>query len=574
MPLSLPTSGGRTQPLLGILALLVILTLLVFVPLLGLGTGSFTDNPIGAPLQVSLRPVIDAYGEADHYRSLVNSVAYSAITATLLLVFGGFLAWLAARTDSSIRRIVDLLVLIPVLIPSVLFVAGWILLLNPKSGMINVMAMQYFGLASAPFNIFSFPGMVWVGTLQELPLAFLWLWPTFRAMNPDLEDAGAIAGAPRWLVLRRISLPLLRPAVLGGWIIFFLTSFGSLMVPIMVGLPSGILLYSTEIYLATNQVPSDLNLASALSLTFLVTAIVGLQVYRRVTRHSARFVTVTGKAFNPRVTPVGRWGWLVTLFGLLLLLCSGILPAFVLVWNAFLPFPQPPSLASMKLMTLANFGAALRYESAVRALINSLELGVAAGLATTILGGLVAWCVLRLRRPRFLLTLLDQFATIPIAMPGLLVGVSLLWFYLIVPLPIYGTKWILLIAYVTLHLPYATRICAAGLAQIHVELEEAGRICGAGWWLIMRRIVLKVAAPSVITSVIYVSLRSFREYAASLFLTAPGTEVFSVLVLDMWEGGNIVLLCAYVTMVMLLLAVLVWFATLATRRVGASGVSV
>lgn len=549
-------------------ALLVVVAFLILAPLAGLGIGSITDNQIGDPLLFSWRPLTDAYGDIEHYRSLLNAAAYSAITATLLLVLGGFLAWLAARTDSSMRRMVDLFVLIPVLIPSVLFVAGWILLLNPKSGMINMLAMDYLGLAKPPFNIYSFGGMVWVGTLQELPLAFMWLWPAFRAMNPDLEDAGAVSGATRATILRRISLPLLRPAILGGWVIFFLTAFGSLMVPIMIGVPSGILLYSSEIYLATNQVPSDLNLASALSMVFVLTAIIFLQVYRRATLHAGKFVTVTGKAFTPRITRVGRWGWLVTLFGVLLLLVSGVLPVFVLVWNAFLPYPQPPSFASIKLMTMANFTAALQYESAVRALVNSLELGLAAGIITTLLGGLIAWTTLRLRRPRLLLALLDQFATIPIAVPGLLVGVSLLWFYLIVPLPIYGTKWILLIAYVTLHLPYATRICGAGLSQLHAELEEAGRICGGGWLLIMRRIVLKLIAPSVMASIIYVSLRAFREYAASLFLTAPGTEVFSVLVLDMWEGGNIGILCAYVTMVMALLAVLVGLAQRITRRAG------
>jgi iron(III) transport system permease protein len=554
------TSWGRPHlgPTAGVLALSAVVVLLVLVPLVGLGLGAITNNQIGDPTVFSWEPLTDAYSDPTHYRSMFNSLVYSAVTATVLLVLGGILAWLAARTDSSIRRMIDLFVLIPVLIPSVLFVAGWILLLNPKSGMINQIAISYFGFSKPPFDIFSFPGMVWVGTLQELPLAFLWLYPAFGAMNPDLEDAGAIAGASKATIL---------------WVIFFLTSFGSLMVPILIGLPSRIVMYSTEIYLASNQTPSDLNLASALSMVFVLTAIIGVQVYRRATRHASRFVTVTGKAFNPRITKIGRWDWLAAAFGVALLLVSGVLPVFVLVWNAFMPYPQPPSIASIKLMTMANFHGALAYESAGRALANSLELGLSAGFITTLLGGLIAWSVLRLKRPRFALAMLDQGSTVPIAVPGLLVGVSLLWFYLIVPLPIYGTKWILLIAYITVHLPYATRICGAGLSQLHAELEEAGQICGARWLTVMRRIVLMLVAPSVLTSVIYVSLRSFREYAASLFLTAPGTEVFSVLVLNMWEGGNIGILCAYTTMVMLLLAVIVGCAQRLTRRSGIRSVA-
>lgn len=153
-------------------------------------------------------------------------------------------------------------------------------------------------------------------------------------------------------------------------------------------------------------------------------------------------------------------------------------------------------------------------------------------------------------------------------MPGMIIGVSLLWFYLVVPLPIYGTGWLFLIAYVTLHLPYAVRICASGMSQLHPDLEEAGRIAGASWMVVFRRIVVGLLAPSLLMSLLYVALRSFREYAASIFLTAPGTEVFSVLVLDMSDTGNFGLLSAYVTMVLVLLAAIVGIFSYLSRRVG------
>jgi iron(III) transport system permease protein len=156
----------------------------------------------------------------------------------------------------------------------------------------------------------------------------------------------------------------------------------------------------------------------------------------------------------------------------------------------------------------------------------------------------------------------------PIAMPGMIVGVSMLWFYLMIPLPIYGTSLILLIAYVTLHLPYAVRICAAGLSQIHRELEEAGRVSGAGLRVVLSRIVFRLTLPSLMASVLYVALRSFREYAASIFLAGPGNEVFSVLVLDMWDGGHFNVLSAYVTMVTVVLAAMVGLLSLVFRRFG------
>lgn len=551
----------------GVFALLGLTIWLVGAPVFGLVLGAFTDTPPGVKPNYTLETIAYAYGDTEHFRSLFNSLAFSAIVATLVLVIGGGLAWAAARTDSAVRGFSDMFALAPILIPSVVFVAGWVLLLGPKNGMINLMAINYLGLERAPFDIYSFAGMVWVATLQEIPLAFLWLWPAFRSMNPDLEEAALIAGADQRTVLRRISLPLLRPALLSAWIIFFIYTMGALMVPLMIGLPSRIILFSTEIYLATHRVPSDLNLASAYSLLILVGTAFGVYAYRRSMRDSARFATITGKAFNPRIVPLGVWRLPVTLLAIVVLLLVAGLPLLVLVWNAVMPYPQAPSFASLERITFANFRAALEYGPAIDALINSLYLGFAAGALATVLGGLIAWCTVRLRKPAWALSTLDQIATVPIAMPGMIVGVSLLWFYLLVPLPIYGTGWLFLIAYVTLHLPYAVRICASGIAQLHPELEEAALVSGASWPQIFVRIVARLMAPTLLASLLYVALRSFREYAASIFLSAPGTQVFSVLVLDMWDTGNFNKLTAYVTMVIVVLAALIacfsWLSKLA-----------
>ena len=538
-------------------------------PVAGLVVGSITDSAPGTAPRYTLATLAYAYGDLEHLRSLFNSLVFAAATATLVLVIGGGLAWAAARTDSAVRHFVDLFALAPILIPSVVFVAGWILLLGPKNGMLNLLAMEQLGLERPPFDVYSFGGMVWVAALQEIPLAFLWLWPAFRAMNPDLEDAALVAGASAGTTLRRISLPLLRPALLSAWIIFFIYTLGALMVPLMIGLPAKIILFSTEIYLAANRVPADLNLASAYSLLILAMTAFGVYAYRRATRDAARFATVTGKAFNPKIVRLGAWRPWVTAAAVLVLLLVAGLPILVLVWNAFMPYPQAPSVRSLQLVTFGNFRAALEYGPAVKALVNSLWLGFAAGMVAAVLGALIAWCTLRLRRPAWALAVLDQLATVPIAMPGMIVGVSLLWFYLLIPLPIYGSGWILLIAYVTLHLPYAVRICASGLAQLHRELDDAGRIAGASWLAVLRRIVAHLMAPSLLAALLYVALRSFREYAASIFLTAPGTQVFSVLVLDMWDTGSFNRLSAYVTMVIAILALIVGLFSWLARRLGA-----
>jgi iron(III) transport system permease protein len=358
------------------------------------------------------------------------------------------------------------------------------------------------------------------------------------------------------------------PTILGAWIIFFIYSLGALSVPLLIGLPAKIFLYSTEIYLAYRRVPSDLNIASAYSILFLLVTFISIWAYRRATADSTRFVTVTGKAYRPRLIQLGRWQILVTALAVVLLLLIAGLPLFVLVWNAFLPYPQAPSIASIKLLTTRNFAAALDYGPAIRAVGNSVMLGLAAGVVSTVLGGLIAWCALRLTIARRWIALVDQLATAPLAIPGMIFGVGLAWLYLVLPVPIYGSLWILLLAYVAIHLPFAVRICSSGLTQLHPELEEAGAVAGAGWFARLWRIVLRLAAPTLMASLLYVALRSFREYAASIFLTAPGTEVFAVLVLDMWEGGNSNILSAYVTMVMALISVGALVASWLGRRLG------
>jgi iron(III) transport system permease protein len=553
---------------LAVLGLLLIVGYLIVPPLMVIILGSLTDTPPGVRPRFTLDTLSEVYGDRELYQSLAWSILYAASTSTLAMLLGGGLAWQAARTDSRLHHLTDFFTLAPILVPAVLFVTGWLLLLGPKGGLINLWLMETFNLQKAPFNLYSFGGMIWVGTLQELPLAFLWLWPPLRAMNPDLEDAAFVAGAGFPRVVWRVTFPLLRPAILSGWMLTFIYGLGALAVPMLIGIPSGHILYATEIFLAIHRVPADFNLASAYSLLLVVSALGGLFVYRRFTREQVRFTTITGKAFRPRIIALGRWRPLADSFGIVILLLVAGLPLLVLFWNAFLPFPQAPSVAALGTLTLRNFTEALNYGAAARALVDSLLLGTAAGVISTMLGAVIAWSILRSKAHGFLVAALDQLSTLPVSMPGLIVGLSLLWLYLILPLPIYGTFWILLIAYVTLHLPYAVRICASGLMQLHEELEEAAYVHGATWPFVFRRIVLALMVPNLLTSILYVGLRSFREYAASILLAGPGTEVFSVMVLDMWDGGNLNILCAYVTMVTVLLGALVWLCNWLISRQG------
>ncbi len=541
---------------------------LLLPPLAMLILGSATDSPPGAVPHFSIDTLVRAYSNGLIYPAILKSLLYAGATSSLVLLLGGFLAWLVERTNSSVRRMTELFTLAPILMPAVLLVSGWILLLDPRNGILNLMAMEVFHLKHSPVSIYSFWGMVWVGTLQELPLAFLWLCPAFRSMNPELEEAAIIAGAGNFTVLRRITLPILRPAILGAFTIFFVYSLGALSVPLLIGIPAHIFLYSTEIYLSTAQMPTDYNLACAYSLVIVAASMVGIYIYRRSTAEAGRYAIITGRGYRPRFVRVGRWRPAITLFAVFILLMVAGLPLLVLVWNSFMPYPQAPSLHSLTTMTLKNYHLALNYGPAQRAVANSIMLGLVAGVVSTLIGAMIAWASIRIRTVRGMVSILDQLATVPIAIPGLIIGVSLLWMALVVPGALYGSYWILLFAYIVLHLPYSVRICSSGLNQIHMELEEAGYVSGAPWLTVFLRITLLLLMPSLVGSIVYVALRSFREYAASLFLTAPGTEVFSVLVLDMWQEGNSNILSAYVSMVVAGLSVLLLLLYRLGRRVG------
>lgn len=547
--------GGAWRPIFSLpalvgIGLVAIVAFLVISPLLMLVYGSVTDTPPGVWPHFTLDLLLQAYGNPRILLALGKSLAFSIITATAALVLGAYLAWLVERTQVRFRSLADLATLVPLLLPAVLLVSGWVLLLTPNYGSINVLLKWLFGPRAGGLDIFSFWGMVWVATLQELPLAFLWLWPTFRAMNPELEEAATVSGAGIFTTLKRVTLPILWPTLAAAWVIFFITAMGALAVPLLIGMPAGIFLYSTEIYLATARVPTNLNLASAYGLLFLLIAAAGVYANRVVSADATRFATITGRGYRARRIEQDRWKLvLLAMLAAVILLLTAVLPIGMLIWNAFMPYPQPPSLDGLARATLKNFPSAWNYGPAKRAALNSFMLGLSAGIITTAIGGLAAWGLLRQKAHRRIYGALDFLCVVPMAVPGIIVGVSFVWFYLVLPVPIYGTPWILLLAYVTLHLPYAVRICGSALSQIHPELEEAASVSGASYFTALKRIVVPLIAPGIAVSIVYITIRAFREYQASIFLTSVGSEVFSIIVLDMADGGNSTILAAYATVV-------------------------
>ena len=545
---------------------IALIAYLVLVPLALLLYGSLTDAPPGQATGLTLEKYLQAYSSGSTYRALGNSFIFAAGSSTLAFLFGTFLAWVTQRTNTPLRRVIFVGALAPVFIPSVLMVICWILLLSPQVGAINGLLKQVLGLQQAPIDIYTMAGMIWVAGVIETPLAFLWMWPAFNAMDPAMEEAASVSGAGPLQTFRRVVLGLASPAMLATWLLVFVRQLEAFGVPGLLGMPRGINVLSTEIFLSTTRNPRDINLASAYAVLLLVLTVVGIVLYRRATRASERFATVTGKGYRSRPLDLGPWRYLTLAGSLALLLLMIGLPLVALVFSSFLPYLQTPRLSSVQLFSLENYRAALGYEVAIRSFQNSTVLGLAAGCMVMLLASVAGWIVVRSHLPYR--GMLDLLASIPVAIPGIVIGLSVLWVYLILPIPIYGTLFILLVAYVTRFLPYGMRISYTAFTQLHRELEEAAYASGSSWWQTFRRVSLPLLAPAFFVGVLYILLHAYRELPASILLVHFGTEVFSVMVWDLWEGGYAPRLAAVGVLAIIAISILASLAQYVAGKLG------
>ncbi|MGH7833240.1 MAG: ABC transporter permease, partial [Candidatus Binatia bacterium] len=380
------------------------------------------------------------------------------------------------------------------------------------------------------------PGMIWVLGTDQIPLVFLLLAAALRSMDPSLEEAAMVAGAGIVRTTFTVTLRVLLPAILAVWMITFVRAIENFEVPALIGMPAGIMVFATEVYLATRTVPTDFGLASTFGIVYLVITAVGILLYLRFTAMSERFATITGKGYRPSAFNLGRARIPLAVLNLFLCFVLFILPIVLVVWSSFLPFYMLPSKNALASLTLENYKRLWDLPLIQRAMWNSLVLGVSSSTITMLLTAVVAWIIVRTSwRGK---GLLDFLAFSPIAVPGLVMGIAILWLYLIAPVPVYGTLWILLIAYVTKYLPYGMRACSSSMLQIKKELEEASEASGATWPHTFARVILPLLAPGFVAGWVYVVTHSFRELSTSIMLYRSGTEVISVVLFELWESGQ------------------------------------
>jgi iron(III) transport system permease protein len=484
----------------------------------------------------------------------------------LAFVFGALLAWINERTDTPFKSLFFALALVPLIVPGILFTVSWIFLGSPKIGILNRVLQYAFGTDFVFINIYSLAGMIWVDGLHYSPVAFLLMSAAFRSMDPSLEESALMSGATLPQITWRVTIRLAWPATAAALVILFVRALESFEVPALLGLPVGIEVYTSAIYDAIHSYPSRVGLASAYGLTLLVITSVCIYLNGRIGHHGRRYSTVIGKGFRPRVIGIGRWRYVTSAVFLLYVLLVIVLPFLVLLWSSLQRFYTVPSLAALKNLSFAAYRSVLAYPEIGTAIRNSVMLSLGSATLIMLATSALCWIIVRTRLPgRWLI---DNLASLPLVFPGLVLGLSIMVCYLTLPIGVYGTIWIMLIAYVTRFLPYGMRYNTASLLQVHQELEESAAMSGASFGATFIRVVLPLLKPGLIAGWIYIVVVSIRELASSILLYSPGTEVVSITIWELWQNGQYVELSALGVMMILVLLCFVALAQFIGRRFG------
>lgn len=543
------------NPLLGLLLIVfLILGILILYPAWILFSSSFMTESG----ELTLQWYIEAYTDPANYQAIFNTLVIACGAAIIATGFGTFMAWAVVRTDIPGRRIIEAASIVPFISTPFIGALAWILLASPQTGLINHLWRALPGVEDPLLNIYSLWGIVMVEALYEMPYVFLIVSGALRSMDSTLEEASMSSGAGVWDTTWRVTLPLVLPAILGGALLVFVLAAEQFGVPAVLGTPARIRVLTTSIWDTQSVYPPKYGLGASLCVTLLVITMIGLWLQRRLIG-SRSYTTVGGKGARAHRISLGPWRWLVFAVCAAYLLLAVVLPFATIflssirtLWTHDFRWEQ---------LTLENYRWVLfDYPITQRALFNSMFLAVVGATVCIVFCALVSFLSLRTRLPGR--KALDYLSMLPMAFPGIVLAVGLLQAWITPPLVLYGTIWILFIAYIARYFPYGVRSTSATLVQIHPELEESSLISGANWFQTFYRVTLPLLKPGLVAGWILLFVSFTRELSASVLLYSPGKEVLSVAIYDMWEQGDFQPLSALafiqIAIAMVMLALVKW----------------
>ena len=543
-------------------SLILIVGSLTLCPVVMLVLGSFSKG-LTAFGSFTLDKYVQAYTDPAFFEVIANTIVFVLGSSTLATGLALFLAYLNNRTDIPFKFLFQIISIIPMMIPHLLFAVSWALLLNPSNGIMNLVLKQTFSLESAPLNIYSLPGMILVEGLLDLPIAYLIIAPAMGSFDVTLEESSRVFGAGTWLTLRRVTLPVLRPAILAAFILSVVRSLASFAVPSVLGMPGRVYVLATYLYemIARGFAP-DYGKAAAVGMSVLAASVILIIVYRVLTSESERYVTISSRGFRPAVVELKRARIPLFLVVGLLSLILIVLPVAVLFYTSLVPYSMVPSARAFSLMSWKHWIEVLQDPISVLSLKNSLLLGVAGATLGVLLSIFVAYVIVKVRSTAS--GVLESLSYLSFSFPGIVIGIGFMWFF--VQTPLYATLWALLIGYIAIYMPYGIRPLSSAFVQIHAHLEESSRVCGASPLTTMRRIMVPLLVPGIVSAWILMATMFVRELTLSVVLSRPGTEVLAVQILRFAEDGLWGKLSALGIMMILVSTSLVVVATLVGAR--------
>jgi iron(III) transport system permease protein len=524
--------GGSIVASLPSALMAVVLITLVVPPLVVLVLTSLSAG--GTSTALTLSNFTTLLDDPRIYISTWNSLLFSALSTVLSIILGAILAWIVVRTNAPFQALAYLTAVVSLGTPYLIYVAAWLFLLG-RAGPFNEFYQLITGSTDTLFNVYSMWGMVLIQGTLWTPLVFLLLAATFRRSNAEMEEAARLCGASVLETIWHVSFKLAWPGIAGMALFVFIRNIESFDVPVLIGGPGNVYLLTTDIYLSMSRIPPQMGHASAFSVVLVGIVSVLLYFYGRLTLNADKYASVTGKGFWPRLFDLGRWRWLggaIVIGNFLFVL---VLPLIAVLWISLMPFVRPIRVSAIKLLTLENYRVVLADPRYLELAFNTVTAAAAAATVAMALMVLAGWLIVR-RWPGA--KLVEQLANLPIVFPGIVLGVALLTISLRTPFPLYGTLAVIALAFVIRFMPYGMRYAHSGILQIHRELEEAAGASGASQWIILRRIVVPLLLPAIVSGWVFIFLLGANELSMAVLLSGPRTQVMAVAMFEQWSSGQ------------------------------------
>ena len=514
-------------------SLIAIVGFLTVCPVVMLVFGSFSEG-LGAFGAFTLEKYIRSYTDPDFARIIFNTLIFTIGSAFAATVLALFLAYLNTRTNIPFKFLFRIISIIPMMIPHILFSVSWVLLLNPSNGILNLLVRELFGLEGAFLNIYTLPGMILVESLLDLPIAYLIIAPAMSSFDITLEESSKVFGGSDLRTLRKITLPILRPAILASVILVTVRSLASFAVPSVIGMPGRLYVLSTHIYrIISTGFAADYGMAAAVGMSVLATSITLIYLYRYLTSESEKYVTISSRGYKPTVIDLKNAKYPLFAIVAIISFVLIVLPVLVLFYTSLVPYSMVPSAKAFAMMSWKHWVEVLKDPLSLLSLKNSIFLGIVGATLGVILSIFISYVIVKIRTAAA--GALESLSFLSFSFPGIVVGIGFMWFF--VRTPLYATIWSLLIGYIATYLPYGIRPMTSAFVQIHSHLEESSRVCGGGTLYTLRRIVIPLLIPGIVSGWILMATMFVRELSLSVVLSRPGTEVLAVQILHFAEDG-------------------------------------